>query len=145
MDRNSEIHRSIVGRIVSKRSASRKAGRQRWAGAFTLIELLVVIAIIAILAALLLASLSRAKDQAQRAKCLSNLRQIGIAMSLYIEDHEDWFPTHDDWNTLGGNKGTGVGYFNADPANRPLNIYAPNTEVFRCPKDKGDALQPDPN
>ena len=60
--------------------------------AFTLIELLVVIAIIGILAALLLPVLSRAKAQGQRAGCISNLKQINLAVQLYAEDNHDMLP-----------------------------------------------------
>ncbi len=121
--------------------------------AVVLIELLVVIAIIAILAALLLPALARAKEQAHWVKCVSNLRQIGVAFYNYATDCRDSYPTCYNFDTAGG----WAGNYNpitpvdggVDPTNRPLNVYmsiahgATNEDAYRvffCPSDQGEAI-----
>jgi prepilin-type N-terminal cleavage/methylation domain-containing protein len=64
-------------------------------GAFTLVELLVVTAILAVLAALLLPSLQSARESAKQASCMNNLRQIGVILWVYADDHNGWFPDGD--------------------------------------------------
>jgi prepilin-type N-terminal cleavage/methylation domain-containing protein/prepilin-type processing-associated H-X9-DG protein len=106
--------------------------------AFTLVELLVVVAIVAILAAILLPVLSQAKESAKRATCLSNLRQIGTAMAIYMGDADDRFPDRRDLKTsLPGGYRPWTGWPPSDPrsgwAAVVVGPYGATPEVFSCP------------
>ncbi len=78
---------------MEKRIGSCKAG-------FTLIELLVVVAIIAILAAMLLPALTEAREKARAAKCISNLKQWELAIMMYVQDNDGYFPPSLARNTV---------------------------------------------
>jgi prepilin-type N-terminal cleavage/methylation domain-containing protein/prepilin-type processing-associated H-X9-DG protein len=96
--------------------------------AFTLIELLVVIAIIAILASLLLPVLSRARESGRATVCLSNLRQVGIALQVYVGDHNNRLPSMSDiypgvTNLFGG-------------PDTVLSNQLGSVKVLFCPSDK---------
>ena len=70
----------------------------KWGRAFTLIELLVVVAIIALLVSILLPSLQRAREEANKTKCIANLKEIGNAQAMYFIEENDWFPFEKrDW------------------------------------------------
>src|ERR1043165_1821748 len=103
--------------------------RKRY-GAFTLIELLVVIAIIAILAALLLPSLAKAKARAQRITCVSNLKQLGLAFTMWGQEHGDQYPSVVD-PIEGGSKTLMETWQHF----MTLNVELSTPKVLHCPSD----------
>jgi prepilin-type N-terminal cleavage/methylation domain-containing protein/prepilin-type processing-associated H-X9-DG protein len=94
---------------------------------FTLIELLVVIAIIAILAAILFPVFARARENARKASCLSNMKQLGLGIMQYTQDYDERYP---------------LAQAGPDDATRKLNTwrtlifpYVKSTDVYRCPSN----------
>src|SRR4030042_5322247 len=110
--------------------------------AFTLIELLVVIAIIAILMAILMPALQRVKEQAREITCRANLRQYGIAQTLYLDDNDSRYPSA--WISLVGTEYPYAGYQRycrwhdpRYPPEGPFWFYLKNPKAHLCPTFKG--------
>lgn len=133
------------------RNASVTAPVRKANSGFTLIELLVVIAIIAILAAILFPVFARARENARRSSCLSNLKQIGLGFMQYTQDYDEKFPLAIiGYGASGGplvqtTPGTPGMIFNTSDGNAPTNYvswmdlvypYIKSTQLFVCPSGR---------
>ena len=101
---------------------------ERVRAGFTLIELLVVIAIIAILAAILFPVFARARENARRASCQSNLKQIGIGILQYTQDYDESFPISST-QVITNTPGVTVGWADG------IQPYVKSIQVFQCPSE----------
>ena len=100
---------------------------------FTLIELLVVIAIIAILAAILFPVFAKAREKARTTACLSNVKQIGLAIMMYVQDYDEMYPRTNQWNYPAAYWPSGWVYNWV----AVIGPYVKNTQIFVCPSTRG--------
>jgi prepilin-type N-terminal cleavage/methylation domain-containing protein/prepilin-type processing-associated H-X9-DG protein len=105
---------------------------QKYRSAFTLIELLVVIAIIAILAAILFPVFARARENARRTSCMSNLKQINLGWMQYIQDYDEQMPEYAR-GSVASNPG---GVFES------LQPYLKSVQIFQCPSESTGPKDP---
>jgi len=113
--------------IIRKTQSALRPSSKR---AFTLIELLVVIAIIAILAAILFPVFAQARDKARQTSCLSNIKQIGLGLTMYVQDYDETYPGDLMASpTINGGTDTRI------PFDSQLNPYIKSNKIFTCPSD----------
>ena len=99
--------------------------RNKSVSGFTLIELLVVVAIISVLAAILFPVFQNVRENARRTVCLSNVRQIGLAYTMYQQDNDEYFPLTTD---------------NASSWTDSLQPFIQSRAIYRCPSDSSTGL-----
>jgi prepilin-type N-terminal cleavage/methylation domain-containing protein/prepilin-type processing-associated H-X9-DG protein len=113
-----------------------RGGVERRRQGFTLIELLVVIAIIAILAAILFPVFARARENARRASCLSNMKQIGLGVIQYTQDYDEQLPMNFEYQPRSDLRlPDGRGYIGRYTWHLQLFPYIKSQQVFVCPSD----------
>ena len=153
--------------FTSRNARKRAPGFPRKGEAFTLIELLVVIAIIAILAAILFPVFAQAREKARAITCLSNMKQIGLAILMYAQDYDETYPVGArpdgvEWTTIvqpyvkngtkGGTVPNGAESYNFNggvfhcpsfPVDNQSNQYKVRSDIFPAPQGSGaDAYYP---
>jgi len=112
-----------------------KTNQKSLRGAFTLIELLVVIAIIAILAAILFPVFGRARENARRSSCQSNLKQIALGIAQYTQDYDERYPNVDVNTGIVTNPGWAYA----------IQPYLKSEQIFQCPSETTTMVAPATN
>jgi prepilin-type N-terminal cleavage/methylation domain-containing protein/prepilin-type processing-associated H-X9-DG protein len=111
--------------------------------AFTLIELLVVIAIISILAAILFPVFAQAREKARAIACMSNMRQIGLAVQMYVGDNNDQLFNRANWAYSRAGDIPYQGTYRANAWWNQMMPYIKSVNVFRCPDDPSPTMAQD--